>query len=55
KKNLQRFNNLSVWHIHAEGVDLLMKRSMQLQCTIQEGTLYLSDETYDIPITLGKF
>lgn len=55
QKYLQRFNNLSAWHIHAEGVDLLIKRSMQLQCTIQDGILYLSDDTYHIPVTLEKF
>ena len=46
---------VEAWHIHAEGVDLLIKRSMQLQCTIQDGILYLSDETYHIPVTLEKF
>ncbi len=47
---LQRFKNLQVVHINAEGVESLLKRSMQLQCNIQDGIMYLSndEETYTV-------
>lgn len=52
KEKLQRFNNLSVIHINADSVDAMKKRSMQLQCTIQDGELYLSDDELNVTITL---
>ena len=54
KEKLQRFNNLSVLHINAEGVESMIKRSMQLQCNIQDGVIYLSDEDSNITINLEK-
>ncbi len=55
KAKLQRFNNLSVVQIKAEGVESMMKRSMQLQCTIQDGEIYLSDDESSVTITMDKF
>jgi len=52
KEKLQRFNNLSVIHINANSIDAMKKRSMQLQCTIQDGELYLSDDESNVTITL---
>ena len=49
--NLARFGNLSIIHIHAEGVEKLMNRSMQLQCTIQDGDMYLNDDDSNIHVT----
>ena len=54
KSKLERFTNLSVFHIHAEGVESMIKRSMQLQCNIQEGEIYLSDDNSNFTITLDK-
>lgn len=54
KANLARFNNLAVFHIHADGVDALMNRTMQLQCTIQDGEMYLNDGKSSINITLDR-
>ncbi len=48
--NLARFNNLSIIHIHAEGVDALIGRSMKLQCTIQDDEMYLNDDHDNINI-----
>ena len=48
---LKRFSNLKVIHIQAEGVEAMIGRSMQLQCTIQDGELYLSDDDSNITIT----
>lgn len=52
---LQRFTNLQVVHINAEGVELLLKRSMQLQCNIQDGILYLSDDEASFSVVLNKW
>jgi len=49
---LKRFSNLSVVHIHAEGVEKMIHRSMQLQCSIQDGELYLGDENLNLTIRL---
>lgn len=54
KEKCQRFNNLKVIHIHADGVESMMKRSMQLQCNIQDGDIYLNDDTSNYTITLDE-
>jgi len=51
---LKRFNNLKVFHINAKGVDAMVKRSMQLQCNIQEGEIYLNDDGLNFTITLDR-
>ena len=54
QQKLQRFGNLKVFHIHAENVDALLKRSMQLQCNIQDGEIFLSDDQTSVTITLDR-
>ena len=54
KGKLERYNNLRVTHIHAEGVEVLVKRNMQLQCNIQDGEITLSDEAEVIDIRLDR-
>ena len=54
KEKCQRFSNLSVIQITADGVDSLLQRSMQLQCNIQDGVLYLSDDNDAHTITFTK-
>lgn len=51
---LQRFNNLSIIHINAEGVEEMVKRSMNLQCNIQDGEIYLNDDSSSQTITFSK-
>lgn len=51
---LQRFENLSVLHINAEGIETMVNRSMQLQCNIQDGEIYLSDDKDNVSITFDK-
>ena len=41
-EKLQRYKNLKVVHINAEGVDALVERNMDLQCNIQDAEMYLS-------------
>ncbi|NOR81557.1 MAG: hypothetical protein GQ529_12115 [Methyloprofundus sp.] len=50
----QRFSNLQVIHINADGVDSLLKRSMQLQCNIQDGIMYLSDDDINLTVTMNR-
>jgi len=54
QEKLQRFNNLKVLHINALGVDSMIKRSMQLQCNIQDGEIYLNDDNSSLIITLDR-
>ena len=55
QKKLERFSNLKVVHIHAEGLEAMINRSMELQCNIQDGEMYLSDGNSDITITFNQF
>ncbi|NQZ53078.1 MAG: YaeQ family protein [Piscirickettsiaceae bacterium] len=54
QQKYQRFSNLSVFHINAEGLDSMAQRSMQLQCNIQDGELYLNDDNSNFTITFDK-
>ena len=53
-KKLQRFSNLNVLHINAQSVASMVKRSMQLQCNIQDGEIYLNDDNSSHSITLDR-
>ena len=52
--NLQRFDNLKVFHIEAEGVDEMVQRNMQLQCNIQDGEIYLSDDAISVDVKIEE-
>jgi uncharacterized protein YaeQ len=52
---LQRFNNLTIVHINAEGIEKMIKRSMNLQCTIEDGEVYLNDDKTSKVITFVPF
>lgn len=54
KEKCQRFNNLSVIQINADGIDSLLQRSMQLQCNIQDDVMYLSNDNDSHTITFTK-
>ncbi|MSR16545.1 MAG: YaeQ family protein [Methylococcaceae bacterium] len=54
KEKLARCSNLKVFHINAEGVEAMIKRSMQLQCSIQDGEIYLSDDNVNLAITMDR-
>ncbi|MEH6504405.1 MAG: YaeQ family protein [Cycloclasticus sp.] len=53
--NLKRFSNLKVFHIGAEGVESMIKRTMDLQCNIQDSEMYLSDDDLNQEITLKDY
>ena len=54
KGKLERYTNLQVFHLEAEGVEKLLNRNMQLQCNIQDGEIILSDEAEVIDIRLDR-
>lgn len=53
--NLKRFSNLKVFHIGADSVESMIKRTMSLQCNIQDGEMYLSDDDLNQVITLKDY
>ena len=55
---LTRLSNLSVWRIPSEAAQelaALAQRSMQLQATLQEGTLMLGDGARTVDIELVRW
>lgn len=47
----ERFKNLRVIHLHAEGIEKLCERTMRLQCTITDGELSFHSDLGDVTIT----
>ena len=59
KNKLERFENLNVYSLDANQIQELAKlaqRNMQLQCTIQDGTCWLTDgdQTTQVDLTIWK-
>ena len=55
ESKLKRFNNLALANISDDELDslaALAQRSMQLQCTIQDGDIWLSDSDQSVHIVL---
>ncbi|OED37200.1 hypothetical protein AB833_24450 [Chromatiales bacterium (ex Bugula neritina AB1)] len=52
RQKLRRYKNLSVFHIDAQDAEAMASRNMNLQCSIDDGQLYLSDEfvTVNVPV-----
>lgn len=55
REKLARFKNLTVFHIDAEGVDAMLKRTMSLQCSIQDGEMYLSDDELNVAVRIEAY
>ena len=54
--NLERAKNLAVWRIPAaasQALEKLAARTMQLQCTVQEGQLWISNAAETVPVELA--
>jgi len=52
---LERAKNLTVWNLPvatSQALEKMAQRSMQLQCTIQDGQLWLTDETQTVQVDL---
>ncbi len=57
RNKLERFSNLSVVNISDQELDTLetlTNRSMQLQCTIQDGDIWISDNECSVHIVLAN-
>lgn len=54
QSKLARFNHLKVFHINADGAESMVKRSMQLQCNVQDNEIYLSDDHTNFTITIDR-
>lgn len=55
QKTLGRFDNLRVINVAQETIDALSRlheRTMQLQCTIQDGAIWVSNNQETVPVTL---
>lgn len=55
QSTLARFDNLTIKHLDQASVDnlsSLVKRTMALQCTLQDGELWINDDEQQINITL---
>lgn len=52
RQKLSRHNNLKVFHIEAEGAEVLVSRNMQLQCNIDDGAIYLGDENHSFAVVV---
>lgn len=46
-----RFKNLSVIHLHADGLEKLCQRSMRLQCNISDTELTFHSDAAEVPVT----
>lgn len=52
KKKLHRYKNLQVFSIEAIGIEKLVSRNMVLQCNIQDGVLYLSNDEVSVDVCI---
>jgi len=52
---LERAKNLTVWNLPvttSQALEKLAKRSMQLQCTIQDGQMWFTDDVDTVQVDL---
>jgi len=52
REKLARHDNLRVYHMEAEGAEALVSRNMQLNCTIDDGSVYLSDDVNSVSVSV---
>lgn len=55
EEKLRRFSNLKVIYLDAKGIDAIAKRTMQMQCTVQDGELMLHDEHESVSVTQERW
>lgn len=51
---LESFHNVSIYRLQCDGIEALNERNMQLQCTIQDDTVYLSNSTTNFECKVSK-
>lgn len=54
RSKLSRHDNLQVYFIDAANADTLVNRNMQLQCSIDDGVVYLSDATNSVEVAVTE-
>ena len=47
QEKLERYKNLSIYHLNADGVDAMISKKMDVQCNIQDGEMTLIDDCYE--------
>ncbi|MBX2884067.1 MAG: YaeQ family protein [Granulosicoccus sp.] len=52
QQKLARHNNLQVYSIDVAGAEALVSRTMQLQCNIDDGMVYLSDDAASFTLSV---
>ena len=55
RQKLSRHANLRVFHIEAKGAEALVDRTMQLQCSIDDGAMYLSDKANSTAVHITEY
>lgn len=54
-KKVSRFTNLEVFHIESESLDHMVQRTMKIQCNIQDGEMYISDDNNHHLVSIKKW
>lgn len=54
RQNLARHENLRVFHIEAEGADVMVSRNMQLQCNIDEDSISVSNDEHHFTVAVTR-
>jgi len=49
-----RHKNLNIYHLQAEGAEILINRKMELQCSIDDDALLLTDEKNSLEVKVQK-
>jgi uncharacterized protein YaeQ len=55
REKIARFKNLTIFHIDAKGVEAMVKRSISLQCSVQDGEMYLSDDELNVVVRVAAY
>jgi len=55
KKKLRRYTNLQVFSIEAVGIENFVSKNMTLQCNIQDGVFYLSNDEINIDVCIKPY
>jgi len=53
REKLSRFKNLKVFKINVGDIEGLVERTMSLQCTIQDGEMYLATDDMNIAVSIN--
>jgi len=55
RQKLARHKNLTVFHIEAEGLESFVDRNMEWQCTIDDGSVFITNESQSITVTVKPY